>query len=137
MERPIYLTESDHARLTRLLDGHRSNPQSEPDNLSRLEEELARAEIVAPQDVPADVVTMNSRVRARDLDSGEELVFSLVYPRDADLQAHRISVLAPIGAGVLGFRVGDAIEWPVPAGIRRLLIEEVLYQPEASGNFEL
>ena len=137
MERPIYLTESDHLRLARLLDGHRSSPQSEPDNLSRLEEELARAEIVAPQDIPADVVTMNSRVRARDLDSGEVLVFSVVYPRDADVGAHRISVLAPIGAGVLGFRAGDTIEWPVPAGIRRLLLEEILYQPEASGDFEL
>ena len=137
MERAIYLTQQDLERLTRLVDAHSSDAKADHANLARLEAELERAEIVAPEEIPADVVTMNSRVRTRDLDTGQEMVFSLVYPRDADIKSQKISILAPIGTGVLGYRVGDTIEWPVPSGTRRLIVEEVLYQPEAAGDFEL
>jgi regulator of nucleoside diphosphate kinase len=80
---------------------------------------------------------MNSRVRLRDLDSGEKMQISLVYPSAADASAKKVSVLAPIGTAILGYRTGDTIEWEVPAGVRRLKIEDVLYQPEASGDFSL
>ena len=76
---------------------------------------------------------MNSVVRLRDLDSGETEEYELVYPADADMAHNRISVLAPIGTAILGYRLGDVIEWPVPAGLRRLRVEEVLYQPERAG----
>ena len=80
-------------------------------------------------EVPSDVVTMSSIVSLRDLDSGETEEYELVYPADADLENNRISILAPIGTAILGYRVGDVIEWPVPGGLRRLRVEEVLYQP--------
>ena len=69
----------------------------------------------------------------RDLDLDEVEEYELVYPADADLERNRISVLAPIGTAILGYRVGDVIEWKVPAGLRRLRVEEVLYQPERAG----
>lgn len=136
MNRSIILTETDLERLSRLLNANRAGHDLEP-SLARLEDELAQAEVVPSTEIPPNVVTMRSRVRARDLRTGEELVFSVVYPGEANLKEHRISVLAPLGAGLLGYRVGDSIEWPVPGGNRLLRIEEILFQPEAEGQFDL
>jgi regulator of nucleoside diphosphate kinase len=105
--------------------------------LTRLEQELEWAQVVSPQDIPDDVVTMNSQARIRDLDSNEEMVFTLVFPIDADYERGRISVFAPIGTALLGYRAGDIIEWKVPGGVRRLKVEEVLYQPESAGDYHL
>jgi regulator of nucleoside diphosphate kinase len=82
--------------------------------------------------VPADVVTMNSEVRLMDLDSGETKVYTLVFPSQARSK-NAVSVLAPIGTAILGYRVGSVIEWRVPRGVRRLKVLAVLYQPEAAG----
>ena len=136
-ERAIYITEFDRQRLSELIaDLHRTGyPRREA--LRDLEGELARAVIVSPQDVPPDVITMNSRVRLYDLDAEEELIFTLVFPEDADPAENKISVLAPIGMAMLGYRVGDTFEWEVPAGISRLRVLEILYQPEAAGDYDL
>ena len=76
---------------------------------------------------------MHSKAHLIDLDSGEELVYTLVFPNEADLRQDKISVLAPIGTAMLGYQVGDTFEWPVPDGVRRLQVKDVLYQPEAAG----
>ena len=83
------------------------------------------------------MITMRSKVRLKDLVSGETNVYSLVFPTEADYSEGKISVLAPIGTAILGYKRGDTIEWPVPSGLRRLKVDKVLYQPEAAGNFEL
>jgi regulator of nucleoside diphosphate kinase len=80
---------------------------------------------------------MNSQARVRDLKSNEEMVFTLVFPTEADYVRGWLSVLAPIGTALLGYRAGDTIELEVPAGVRRLKIEQVLYQPEAAGDYHL
>ncbi len=90
-----------------------------------------------PERIPPDVVTMNSRVVLRDLDSDETMTYTLVFPKDADIGAGAISVLAPVGTAIIGYAVGAVIEWPVPGGIRRIRIEQILYQPEAAGDFHL
>lgn len=136
-ERTIYVTEFDLRRLNSLLNGARSWNKKDRDYLTRLEEELERAQVISPQDVPGDVVTMNSQARIRDLDSNEEMVFTLVFPAEADYVRGRLSILAPIGTALLGYRAGDTVEWEVPAGVRRLKIEQVLYQPEAAGDYHL
>lgn len=136
MSRQITLTENDLERLTRLLGPDGTRGGLDAASRERLEDEIAQARVVKPEEVPPDVVTIRSRVRARDVRTGAELVFSIVYPREADADQNRISVLAPLGAGLLGYRVGDTIDWPVPAGVRSLRIEEVLYQPEADGQFD-
>ena len=97
-----------------------------------LEEELDRARIVSAGRVPADVVTMNSRVRMTDLGTGKEMTYTLVFPREADFSQGKISVLAPIGTAILGYRAGDVIEWNVPGGRRKFRVEEILHQPEAA-----
>ncbi len=94
--------------------------------LEDLDFELERAVVVDALDVPPSVVTMQSRVRVADLDSGERREFVLVYPSEANVSANRISVLAPLGTAVLGYREGDDVEWIMPSGLRRLRIERVM-----------
>ncbi|RIK97211.1 MAG: nucleoside diphosphate kinase regulator [Proteobacteria bacterium] len=129
----LRVSRFDLERLERLLDRLGDSP-----DYDRLREELDRAEVLEPQEMPADVVTMNSRVRFADVDSGEESEISLVFPRHADPEAGRISILAPVGSALLGLSVGATIEWPVPDGRkRRLRVVAIAYQPEAAGDFEL
>lgn len=135
--RTIYITEFDRERLRTLIDDAKRLDRHGNEYLASLEIELARAQVVAPTAVPADVVTMNSKVCLRDLDTHEELIMLLVFPRDADITQAKISVLAPIGTAMLGYRVGDVFTWNVPDGVRRLQVEKVLYQPEAAGDHHL
>ncbi|MCC6858328.1 MAG: nucleoside diphosphate kinase regulator [Bryobacterales bacterium] len=132
MRNPIYVTGEDLERLRRLIDGRRAGNPSDFEYLSKLEEELERAEIVDRGTIPRDVITMNSEVRLKDLDSGEEKVYKLVFPSQVRAGSNNLSVLAPIGTALLGYRVGDVIEWQVPKGWRRLQVLEILYQPEAA-----
>ena len=131
--RVIYITEADMKRLRPLIEGMKNSR----DDLRGLQAELEHARVVTPADVPPDVVTMNSKARLRDLDTGEEMIFTLAFPGNASIAHDRISVVAPIGTAMLGHRVGDEFEWEVPAGSVRLRVEEVLYQPEAAGDFHL
>ena len=133
-DRTIFVTKEDMQRLHDLVASAEKISSRDVQYLQVLKEELGRAEIVASSEIPADVVTMNSRVRLRDLDSGRESIYALVFPRDADVAQGRISVLAPIGTAIIGYRTGDVIVWAVPAGERRFKLEEVLYQPEAAGH---
>jgi regulator of nucleoside diphosphate kinase len=136
-KRNIFVTEFDAHRLGRLVEEAREFSQEKEDHLADLERELAHATIITPQEVPPDVITMNSKVRLTNLDSGKEVTYTLVFPEVADAEQNAISVLAPIGTAMLGFRVGSEIEWKVPAGVRRFKVEEILYQPEAAGDFHL
>lgn len=131
--RLIYITEADMRRLRPLIDGMKNSR----DDLRGLQAELLQARVVAPDAVPSDVITMNSKARLRDLDTGEEVTYTLVFPDQANIEQGRISVVAPIGTAMLGHRVGDDFEWKVPAGEVRLRVQEVLYQPEAAGHYHL
>jgi len=136
-DRAIYITEYDMMRLRNLLEDEKASGYRGRDDLKELEAELNRGTVVAPQEVPGDVVTMNSKARLMDLDTGEEMIYTLVFPSDADIEQNKISVLAPIGTAMLGYRIGDTFEWKVPEGLRRLRVEEILYQPEAAGDYHL
>jgi len=128
----IYISEHDRDQLLQLVEEHQAARTGNRESLGHLLQELKRAVIVKPEAIPGDVITMRSVVRFKDLESNEELVYTLVFPQDANLEDHRISVLAPVGTAMIGYRIGDIIEWKVPAGIRRLQVESILYQPEAS-----
>ena len=130
----IYLTPPDKERLTSLLQARRWYGRDDGRTLEVLEEELDRAVVVDAERLPPDVVTLDSRVQLIDLDSAEELLFAVVLPSRANADEGRISVLAPLGMAVLGYRSGDVIEWDVPGGRRRLRVTHVLYQPEAAAR---
>ncbi len=133
----LYITTQDMEKLQALIASGVNSYGHHSAYLSQLRAELNKAEIVKPEMVPSDVVTMNTRVKFKDLETKETFTYWIVYPGNADPEKSRVSVLAPIGTALLGYRVSDVVEWPVPAGIRRLQIEEVLYQPEADGAFHL
>lgn len=125
MQRTIHITEPDMKKLAALLESWRPAREVDREHARVLAEELERAQLVDTTETRADVVTMNSRVTVTDLDSGREHEYTVVFPRDADLSAGRISVLAPIGTALLGYAEGDEIEWNVPGGVRRLRIDSV------------
>ena len=133
----IIVTRHDLHRLDGLLKAVSTAYRTDQEHLAKLTNELSRARVVDPKRVPGDVVTMNSRVRFRDLEEERDHVFSLAFPADADISQNRLSILAPVGAALLGYRVGDVVEWPVPSGTKRLRIEELVYQPEAAGDMHL
>ena len=136
-ERKIFITDTDRDRLEKLLLGTRMWSSRDKEHLQALEEELDKAHTVGSRDIPGDVVTMRSQVRVKDMKSGREMDLSVVFPSEADSEQGKISVLAPVGTALLGYRVGDTVEWKVPGGLRRLKIERILYQPEAAGDYHL
>jgi regulator of nucleoside diphosphate kinase len=125
MQRTIRITEPDMKKLASLLEAWRPAREVDREHARALEEELESAHIVRAGESPAGVVTMNSQVTVTDLYTGREHAYTIVFPRDADLAAGRISVLAPIGTALLGYAVGDEIEWNVPGGVRRFRIDAV------------
>ena len=132
----ICITDYDLERLRELLRAvKRSGTQKEA--LIKLGKELERARVISSGNVPADLITMNSKVRIKNVDTNEEMVFQIVFPSDANLDDCRISILAPVGTALIGYKIGDTVRWQVPAGIRKLQIEEILYQPEAAGDIYL
>ena len=122
--KPIYITKYDKIRLKNIINND-------------LKKELDRAKLVDPKDIPNDVITMNSKFKLKDLDSGEEMIYTLVFPEEADIYKNKISIYAPMGVALIGYKIGDIIEWQVPGGILKIKVLEILYQPEASGDYHL
>ena len=131
---PIRVSRLDVARIESLLE----QPQYRALDTAALQDELVRAEVLEPAQMPNDVITMNSvaQVQVTDADgSRQEHELTLVFPRDADADVHRVSILAPVGSALLGLQVGDVIDWPMPGGrSARLQVLAVRYQPEAAGE---
>ena len=127
--RAIYVAHEDRVRLEGLLRRATNANAQEGRYLASLAGELARARVMPRARIPASVVTMNAAVRLRDLETGEEETYTLVFPEEADIDENKVSVLAPVGTALLGYRAGDVIEWPVPAGLRKFRIEAV-FPPE-------
>lgn len=133
-ERPIVVTESDERRLRGLLDGQTAASLRDQVHLQELRSELDRALVLREKDVPADVITMHSRVCVRDLQDRRRNDFTLVFPFEANVKARRISVLAPLGTALLGFREGDEVEWTMPGGLRKLHVERVRQPPRSDSE---
>lgn len=129
--RDIVITAADYAELHDLISSARNGSARAQAELRVLADELKRAEIVDSNQIPPDVITMNSRVLLHDLNTGERMELTLVLPAAADSNEKKISVLAPLGTAMLGCRVGDEFKWQVPSGFRRLKVTRVYFQPEA------
>jgi regulator of nucleoside diphosphate kinase len=128
----ITVTTDDLDRLEGLLGELRGGA---PEIADGLRAELDRAHIVEPQDVPRDVVTMNSTVRFTEEDSGKEFERTLCYPHEATGGTDKVSILAPLGSALLGLSVGQSIDWPVPGGrTTRIRILDVVSQPGRAGR---
>ena len=128
----LVLTNEDHTRLQEMMF-FAECPRSTPEAMAfeRLLRTLSCANVVPPERIPPDVVTMNSMVLVRDLDSSERLRVVLCWPEDEDPSHDCVSVLMPLGTTLIGKHEGDVVDWIMPTGRRRIRIESVLYQPEA------
>ncbi|MBO9698654.1 MAG: nucleoside diphosphate kinase regulator [Sporocytophaga sp.] len=133
----LVMNRLDYARIKKSIIDLKQSRAISPEELEKLNGELNAAQIVDPEKVPVDVVTMNSIVRISFSNSGKVLQFKIVYPDEADLKENKISIFSPVATALLGYRVGDEVEWIVPGGATKILIEEIIYQPEAAGHFNL
>ncbi len=128
----IFITECDIGRLKPLLESAKKFLSRDRQHIRQLEQELERAEIVPQTAIPPDVITMNSTIHVTDLGTHKQAVYTLVFPREADASKNRISILAPLGIAVIGYRRGDVIECEMPGGRKRLRVDQVEHQPLAS-----
>lgn len=129
----IIISEVDYTRIDNLLQSSIGVPANIK---AALQTELERADLVSPQEIPADVVTMNSRVKFSVISTGATFTLKLVYPKDMDDSGDNISILAPVGSAMLGLKEGDEIEWPDgKGGMLQVRIESIEYQPERAGEY--
>lgn len=131
----LYVTETDFKRIRGLLGSLKSFSERDIENVRKLDAALSQAKIVNSRDIPRDIVTMNSTVTIRDNMTNEKMIFTLVYPENADYKKGRISIIAPIGSAILGCKIGSIIEWKIPKGVKRMKIEDIHYQPETAGDY--
>jgi regulator of nucleoside diphosphate kinase len=133
MKASVRMTEADAERL--MLLSRYVNSRMEGQHLMDLEQKISEADICPPEEIPPDIVTMNSRVSVRFLDTDETAVFTVVFPSRTNAQHKRISVLGSFGRALLGSSVGEEIEYASGLGNRRCRIERILFQPEAAGDY--
>ena len=133
MSRKIYITSLDKNRLLEVISKHEyiNNRQ----NIKDLEAEINRADVTNPEEVPVNVITMNTKVLLLIGDTEE--VISLVYPNESDISNNKVSILSPIGTAILGYSEGSIIEWKVPNGITQIEVKKILFQPEAQKLYDL
>ncbi len=133
-QRPnIVISSRDLQRLEKLLEDMPANAFS---GMAELEAELVRARVIEPEEIPGDIVTMNSTVRFSIDDSDEVLCKTLAYPKSLDESGDKISVMAPVGSALLGMPEGGVIEWPRPGGSNmQVTVHEIVEQPERAGQF--
>lgn len=130
----IYITTQDAEKLRKLMREAYHSDYRGSDYLKKLAGEIEKASVVQPDQIPSNVITLNSTARLVDQQTNEEMIYTLVFPEDADPSQGKISILAPIGTAMLGYKTGDTFEWDTPGGKRIIRVQEILYQPEASGD---
>lgn len=133
---PLIISQLDSGRIRERIATYKASNGGSTYDVDRLAAEIERARIVAPEGMPDDVVTMNSIVTVTNITHGKPMTFQLVYPEEADARNGRISVFAPVGMALLGYRKGDVVEWTLSGSKVRIRIDAIVYQPEAAGDLE-
>lgn len=133
----IIISGLDYARIKKSISDAIHKRMVDPKEADALMNELNTAKIVKPQEIPNDVITMNSIVKLNFLNNKKNIQLQLVYPDQANLREGKISIFSPVAAALIGYKVKDIIEWVVPAGKTKIKIEELIYQPEADGRYDL
>lgn len=133
----LIVNRLDYARIKKCINDAKQFNSINNQETDKLINELNSAKIIEPQTIPSNVVTMNSIVKLNFLNSNKRVQFQIVYPKQANFKGHKISIFSPIATALIGYQIGDHIEWVVPAGLTKLRIDEIVYQPEAAGEFNL
>lgn len=127
----------DHVRILKCINDASDMNTISAEEAENLLNELNSAKIVEPRDVPVNLVTMNSVIKIRFINTNKQIQFRLVYPDQADVKKNKISIFSPVATALIGYKVNDEIEWLIPSGMTTIRIEEILYQPEAAGDYTL
>lgn len=133
----VTLTKNDYTRIYKAITDAKNSKTINSNEAEKLLSELSKAEIVTSEKIDKDVVTMNSEVKLFFENTQKEQSFKIVYPQDANLKENKISIFSPIATALIGYKIGDEIEWIVPGGMTKIKIEDLIYQPEAAGDFDL
>ncbi len=133
----VTLTKNDYTRIYKAITDAKNSKTINSNEAEKLLSELSKAEIVPSEKIDKDVVTMNSEVKLFFENTQKEQSFKIVYPQDANLKENKISIFSPIATALIGYKIGDEIEWIVPGGITKIKIVDLIYQPEAAGDFDL
>lgn len=133
----VTLTKNDYTRIYKAITDAKNSKTINSNEAEKLLSELSKAEIVPSEKIDKDVVTMNSEVKLFFENTQKEQSFKIVYPQDANLKENKISIFSPIATALIGYKIGDEIEWIVPGGMTKIKIVDLIYQPEASGDFDL
>ncbi len=133
----VILNKLDYLRIRKHLMEAQNRKTIDPANAEKLARELESGVQMEPKDIPSDVVTMNSVVKISFVGEEHRQEFRIVYPDQADFRMKKVSIFAPIATALIGFRVGDLIEWVVPGGLKKIKIDGISYQPEAAGDYSL
>ena len=133
----VIITNQDYNRINRRLTEAKARNSIKKEEAEKLAAELKSAKIVDQAEIDKDVVTMNSIVKIHFQNNKTNMEFQLVYPADADLKQKKISIFSAVASALIGYKVGDDIDWLIPSGMTKIVIDEVIYQPEAAGDFDL
>ena len=133
----VTLTKNDYTRIYKAITDAKNSKTINSNEAEKLLSELSKAEIVPSEKIDKDVVTMNSEVKLFFENTQKEQSFKIVYPQDANLKENKISIFSPIATALIGYKIGDKIEWIVPGGMTKIKIVDLIYQPEAAGDFDL
>jgi regulator of nucleoside diphosphate kinase len=133
----IIVNSLDVARIKKCISDARYFKSINKVEAERLIKELESAKIVEPESIPSNVVTMNSIVKMSFLNNNLQVQFQIVYPDQANIKENKISIFSPIATALIGYKVNDEIEWIVPSGLTKIRIDEIIYQPEAAGHYDL
>ncbi len=133
----IIINRLDYARIKKSINDAKQFRSISNDEAEKLLKELDSAKIVEPEAIPSNVVTMNSIVKLSFKNNDKQIQFQIVYPEQANVKENKISIFSPIATALIGYKVNDEIEWIVPAGLTKIRIDEIIYQPEAAGDYDL
>lgn len=133
----VTLTKNDYTRIYKAITDAKNSKTINSNEAEKLLSELSKAEIVPSEKIDKDVITMNSEVKLFFENTQKEQSFKIVYPQDANLKENKISIFSPIATALIGYKIGDEIEWIVPGGMTKIKIVDLIYQPEAAGDFDL
>lgn len=133
----LEITKLDYTRLNGIISTIKQFNKKELKDIMYLENEIKRAQKKDPKKISPNFVTMNSIIEVTDLDIDRTMEIELVYPKDADFKSRKVSVLSPFGSALLGYKAGSTVTFQVPKGLKKIRIDRILYQPEASGEYFL
>lgn len=137
METEIKITVLDYIRLNKLVVTSRNEKNIDLKNLDKLEREIDRAEKVESKKIAPEFVTMNSVVQVMDESTNKQMTIRIVYPKEADFKKGNLSILSPLGIALLGYKVGDKVQFDAPNGLVTIRIQQIDYQPEANGEYQV